>query len=255
MRARADAESHERFLRLRESGDRDVRNELVERHRWLAVHCAKRFARRGEPLDDLLQVAQLGLLKAVERYDVTYGLSFPSFAIPTVMGELKRYFRDVTWALRVPRGLKELHLEINQASESLTQRLHRTPRPTEIAVELGVSVEEVLAAMEAGSNYWTVQLTPVGDDGDDDEPAPDGVTLGSIDLGMGRVERRLTVTRLVEGLDERDRRIVELRFFEDLPQHEIAARVGVSQVHVSRLLRQILRAMRSTLDDGWFVPE
>lgn len=242
------------FQRLRETGDRTVRNELVERHRWIAVHCAKRFARRGEPLDDLLQVAQLGLLKAVERYDLTYGLSFPSFAIPTVMGELKRYFRDVTWALRVPRGLKELHLEVNQTAESLTQRLRRPPRPDEIAAELRVPLEDVLAAMEAGSNYWTVQLTPVVDDHDDDEPA-DGATLGAPDPGMDGVERRLTVAHLVEQLDARDRRIVGLRFVDELPQHEIAALVGVSQVHVSRLLRQILRAMRSSLDDGWFDPQ
>src|SRR5688572_16111895 len=134
----------ERFARYRTSGDRQLRNQLIEEHRWIAVHCARRFANRGEPLDDLIQVGQLGVLKAVERFDPTIGVSFTTFAIPTVMGELRRHFRDATWAVRVPRKIKDLHVELGSTVEFLTNGLGRAPRVGEIARHMGVTEDEVL---------------------------------------------------------------------------------------------------------------
>lgn len=238
-----DLEVAEKFLRYRETDDRDLRNELIEHHRWIANHCARRFANRGEPLDDLVQVAQLGVLKAVQRFDPEFGVSFTTFAIPTVMGELRRHFRDATWSVRVPRRIKDLHVELGSTVEFLTGELQRAPRLDEIARHVGLGVETVLEAMEASSAYRSAPLAPTG--GDDGDSTSDAEAVGRIDMDLALADDRLSVRALLRGLAPRERRIVYLRFFEGMSQSEIAERVGVSQVHVSRLLRSSLALLKS----------
>src|SRR3954453_21121039 len=158
-----DREVAERFREYREKGDRRIRNELGQEHRWIAMHCARRFARRGEPLEDLLQVAQLGLLKAVERFDPSFEVQFATFAMPTVLGELRRHFRDHTWPVRVPRRIKELYLELSSCVETLGHELGRPPSVEEIADEMRSSIDDVLEAIEAGAVYRTSSLAPPSD--------------------------------------------------------------------------------------------
>ncbi len=237
-----DGEVSERFLRYRETGDRDLRNELIEHHRWIATHCARRFANRGEPLDDLVQVAQLGVLKAVQRFDPEFGVSFTTFAIPTVMGELRRHFRDATWSVRVPRRIKDLHVELGSTVEFLTGELQRAPRLEEIARHVGLGVDSVLEAMEASSAYRSAPLAPTG--GEDGDSTSDAEAVGALDMDLALADDRLSVRAMLRGLAPRERRIVYLRFFEGLSQSEIAERVGVSQVHVSRLLRASLALLQ-----------
>ncbi|HEY8526600.1 MAG TPA: SigB/SigF/SigG family RNA polymerase sigma factor [Acidimicrobiales bacterium] len=231
----------ERFARYRATGDRDLRNELIEEHRWLAVHCAQRFAHKGEPLDDLIQVAMLGVLKAVERFDPDYGVVFSTFAVPTIVGEIRRHFRDTTWAVHVPRRLKDLHHTVNVAVTELGQVLGRSPTVEEIAERAGVPVEEVLETLEAGRSYSRVPLSPPSGEDGEDEP-----NLGEDDRQLEAAEARLTVNELMATLPDRERRIVELRFMGGMTQSQIAARVGVSQVQVSRLLRASLAKMNDT---------
>jgi RNA polymerase sigma-B factor len=242
--AAADAEN---FRRYRATGDRELRNALIADHRWLALHCAKRFANKGEPLDDLIQVAMLGVLKAVERYDPDYGATFATFAVPTVTGELRRHFRDTTWAVHVPRRAKDLQHTVKVAVEDLGQILGRSPTVQEIAEQAGVPVEEVLDALEAARCYRKTPLTTAGDD--EGGEADDLATLGHDDRGLDAVEATETVDRLLAELPPRERRIVELRYVQGLTQSHIAELVGVSQVQVSRLLRASLTKMRGSLED------
>jgi RNA polymerase sigma-B factor len=238
-------EDAERFRRYRASGDRGLRNELIEDHRWLALHCAKRFANKGEPLDDLIQVAMLGVLKAVERFDPDFGATFATFAVPTITGELRRHFRDTTWAVHVPRRAKDLQHTVKVAVNELGQMLGRSPTVDEIAGHAGVAVEDVLEALEAARCYRKTPLAPSGDDGEVD----DLTTLGGLDVGLDAVDATATVQRLLAELPARERRIVELRYMGGLTQSQIADLVGVSQVQVSRLLRASLAKLRGTLAD------
>jgi RNA polymerase sigma-B factor len=231
-----------RFVRYRETDDRAVRNELVEEHRWLAQHCARRFARKGEPMDDLMQVAMVGVLKAVERFDPAYGVVFTTFAMPTVMGELRRHFRDKTWSVHVPRRAKELYQSVSGVAEELSQTLMRSPTVPEIAQRAGTTVEDALEALEVRASYRGVPLAPAGEDERTDGPA-----FGRQDHGYDATDARLTVGRLLETLPDRDRRIVEMRYMGGMTQTEIADEVGVSQVQVSRLLRAALDRMRRPL--------
>src|SRR3954451_18346295 len=240
-RAKANADAEVRFRRLRETGDRRLRNELIEDHRWVAVHCARRFDRRREPLDDLIQVGQLGLLKAVERFDPEIRVSFASYAIPTVMGELRRHFRDATWAIKVPRRVKDLHVDLGNAVDFLSGENGRPPTPVVIADHLGVTVDAVLEAMEAGGAYRTAPLVAGNDD---DDTRRETIALRTDDELLAGSDDRMLVNQLLESLPERERTIVELPFFAGLSQSEIADRVGVSQVHVSRLLRSSLAALQ-----------
>ncbi|MGH9119037.1 MAG: SigB/SigF/SigG family RNA polymerase sigma factor [Acidimicrobiales bacterium] len=225
----------ERFVRYRRTGDRRLRNELIEEHRWVAVHCARRFDNRGEPLDDLIQVGMLGVLKAAERFDPEVGVSFTTFAIPTALGELRRHFRDTTWAVRVPRRMKDLHVELGAAVEFLTGELGRVPRIPELARHLGVSHDVVLETMEASGAYRAAPLASGSDD--DRDGGSESEAVGALDADLALADDRLTVRALLRGLAPRERRIVYLRYFDGLSQSEIAEIVGVSQVHVSRLLR------------------
>jgi RNA polymerase sigma-B factor len=241
-----DHELLEWFREYRRNGDRALRNRLIEAHRWLAVVCARQLGNRGEPLDDLVQVAMIGVLKAVERFDPEYGVAFKTFASPTVMGELRRHYRDATWAMRVPRRLQELHLEVNDAIERLTHKMGRAPSVDDLAGYLRTPVEEIVDAISAGANYRSVPLVPVNDDlDDDDDGGPDGPTLGFTDPGYEAVVDRAAVARLITMLPRRERSIVALRFFHSLTQSEIAERIGISQVHVSRVLRASLERLRA----------
>jgi len=231
-----------RFAEYRATQDRALRNQLVEDHRWLAQHCARRFARKGEPLDDLVQVATVGVLKAVERFDPGFGVVFTTFAMPTVMGELRRHFRDKTWSVHVPRRAKELYQSVSGVAEELSQTLMRSPTVPEIAQRAGTTVEAALEAIEVRASYRGVPLAPPGDD-----ERSEGPIFGRPDYGYDAAEARLTVGRLLETLPERDRRIVEMRFIDEMTQSEIAGQVGVSQVQVSRLLRAALDRMRRPL--------
>jgi RNA polymerase sigma-B factor len=235
----------EQFHAYRRSGDRAIRNALVEEHRWIASRCARRFQGRGEPLDDLVQVAMFGVLKAVERFDPERGVAFPAFAMPTVMGELRRHFRDHTWSLRVPRRLKELHVSVGRALEELRGALGRQPTVDELARQLHVTTEEILEALEAGAAYRTGTLSQP----DDGEAERDPVALGSDDEGLVQADDRMAVRRLLGALAPRERTIVYLRFFGELTQQEIADRLGMSQVHVSRLLRQSLDQLRTEVHE------
>jgi RNA polymerase sigma-B factor len=233
-----------KFERYRETGDRRLRNELVAETRSLAEACARRFANRGEPLDDLEQVAMLGLVKAVERFNPEFGVPFGGFAVPTITGELRRHFRDATWALKVPRRAKDLHVRIPAAISRLSAQHGRTPTPGEIATELGVGLDDLLDALDAGSAYRTTS----SDTTEGAIAASHAVARSEPADGLPPDERVL-LTQLLESLPERERTIVYLRFFEDLSQSEIAAQVGMSQVHVSRLLRRTLRDLRDQVGD------
>jgi RNA polymerase sigma-B factor len=238
----------DRFRRHHETGDRQLRNELIEEHRWVAVHCARRFDHRGEPLDDLIQVGQLGLLKAVNRFDPNVGVSFASYAIPTVMGELRRHFRDATWAVKVPRRVKDLHVDLGNAVDFLSGENNRPPTPQELAEHLGVRVDDVLEAIEAGGAYRTSPLVSANDD---DDGRREARALKTDDAHLAGADDRMLVHQLLDTLPERERTIVELRFYAGLSQSEIAERVGVSQVHVSRLLRSSLGALQRAAGDRY----
>jgi RNA polymerase sigma-B factor len=233
--------TREKFVEYRRTRDRTLRNELVEEHMRLAEFLARRFVHRGEPLDDLRQVALVGLLKAVERFEPDRGLQFSSFAMPTIVGELKRHFRDRGWAVRVPRRVQELHLELDRTIATLSQELGRPPTPREIAARAGVQEEDVLESMEASSLYRLPSIDAIRS-GDDAAGAP-AERLGDLDPEMGAVDNRLAVGELLSLLPEREQTIVYLRFFEGLTQSEIAEHVGISQMHVSRLLVRSLETL------------
>ncbi len=231
----------ELFREYTESRAQSVRNSIVERYTGLAVALARRFENRGEPLEDLIQVASMALVGAVERFDPQQGAAFSSFATPTILGELKRHFRDKTWSVKVPRGIKELHLRVSPAVAELHAALGRGPTIPELAAHLGVSDEEVVEAMEAGAAYKPGALSAPDGEGESREDR----LLGEEEMGYANIEARVTVRALMEKLPERERSIVYLRYFEDLTQSEIADRIGVSQVHVSRLLREALGRLGS----------
>ena len=239
---RADrAAAEARFVAYRRSGDRVLRNELVQEHVRLAEFIARRFAHRGEPLDDLRQVALIGLVKAVERFEPDRGLQFSSFATPTIMGELKRHFRDKGWAVRVPRRIQELHLELDRTIGTLGQELGRPPTTKEIAERAGVDEEDVLESMEASSLYRLASLD-AGRSDNSSSGAP-SERVGGIDPDMDAVDDRVVVSELLGTLPEREQRIVYLRFFEGRTQSEIAEEIGISQMHVSRLLVRSLATL------------
>jgi RNA polymerase sigma-B factor len=241
---------YEAFREYRANGDRSIRNRLIEEHGWLAIHCARRFAGKGEPLDDLIQVAMLGVLKAVERFDPDYGATFATFAVPTVTGELRRHFRDTTWAVHVPRRARDLQHTVKVAVNDLSQALGRSPTADEVAEHTGVAVEEVLDALEAARCYRKTSLATPGDDDEDDVDS-----LGRDDPALDAVDARMTVERLLRELPARERRIVELRYLSGLSQSQIGEIVGVSQVQVSRLLRASLTRMNLAMTDRTTYPE
>jgi RNA polymerase sigma-B factor len=242
-RGRADR----RLLERARAGDPAARDALVERFLPLARQLARRYQRGGEALDDLNQVASLGLLKAIDRYDPSRETAFSSFAVPTILGELKRHFRDKGWSVRVPRDLQELAVKLEPMSEALLHELGRAPTLAEIAQRLDVSEEQVLEAREAAGAYRAISLDRPRDD-EDEAADPLGVAVGVEDHGFDVAEDAATVQRLMRVLSDREREVLRLRFEEDLTQAEIGDRVGVSQMHVSRLIRQAIARLREAAE-------
>jgi RNA polymerase sigma-B factor len=225
-----------------------LRDELIEAHLGLAEYLARRFANRGEPLDDLVQVASLGLVKAVERFDPARGLEFTTFATPTIVGELKRHFRDKGWAVRVPRRVQELHLRVTRVIDDLALELGRSPNVQEIAQRAGTSEDEVIEAIDAGSAYRSTSLD-AGRGDDDESPGLLG-QLGDLDPELLGAERRAALSPLITDLPEREQLMLYLRFYEGMTQSEIAKRLGISQMHVSRLLSRSLQTLREAAEAG-----
>jgi RNA polymerase sigma-B factor len=242
-RERRTLEDRRLLTRYRESGDPAAREELVNRFLPLARQLARRYQRTNEPIDDLMQVASVGLVKAIDRFDPERGTAFSTFAVPTILGELKRYFRDAGWAAHVPRGMQERAMRLEQGVEALHRKLGRSPSTKEVAAELGQSEEEVLEALEAQSAYDAVSLEQQrSDDSDGGDTYAD--TLATEDESYELVEYEATIAPALKALPARDRMILHLRFTEDMTQSEIADRIGVSQMHVSRLIRQALTRLR-----------
>lgn len=222
-----------------------VRDELVEMHLPLVEYLARRFRNRGEPLDDLVQVATIGLIKAVDRFDLDRGVEFSTYATPTIVGEIKRHFRDKGWAIRVPRRLQELKLSLGKATSELSQRNGRSPTVGELASHLRMSEEDVLEGLESANAYSAVSLD-APDTGDDENHAV-ADTLGITDESLEGVEYRESLKPLLGQLPAREKRILLLRFFGNMTQSQIAAELGISQMHVSRLLARTLTQLRAGL--------
>ena len=236
------------FVEYRRTGDRRLRNQLVEHHRHVADYFVKRYARRGVPTDDLRQLALMAIIHAVERFDPEMGVAFSTFASRTIEGELKRYFRDRTWSVRPPRRAQELHLELRRTDEDLTHQLGRSPTIAELAQALDVSEDHVLEALEAGVAHQATSLDQPAPGDDDGGPRSDRL-LATTESGFLRVDQQMIVRDLIADLPERERTIIYLRFFENLTQPEIAERVGVSQSYLSRILRKTLLDLREHLDE------
>jgi RNA polymerase sigma-B factor len=241
------AEDRRLLERYQRDGDPAAREALVERFLPLARQLARRYQRAGEPLDDLIQVASLGLLKAIERFDPGRETAFSSFAVPTILGELKRHFRDKGWSVRVPRDLQELAVKVDRTSEEMGRELGRAPTTAELAERLDASPEQVLEAREAAGAYRAISLDRPRSEEEDEGELVDA--FGSEDRGFAIAEDAATVERLMRVLSDREREVLRLRFEEDLTQSEIGDRVGVSQMHVSRLIRQSLARLRAEVED------
>lgn len=238
----------ELFKRYKETGDEQAREQLVLAHLNLARFLASKFKNRGESLDDLVQVATIGLIKAIDRFDISRGLEFTTFATPTIMGEIKRHFRDKGWSVRVPRRLQELSAKVTQVSDKLTEKLQRSPSVDEIAQALGVSVDEVLEAMESAHAYSSVSLdVPQGDDdGTQSSTVIDKYAL--VDEDLESSDDRIVLEQAIKDFSEREQQIIRMRFLEGFTQVEIAQKLQISQVQVSRLLRKTLQKFQEKLD-------
>lgn len=237
--------THELFRRYKQHGDMDAREQLVMSHLNLVRFLANKFKNRGEPLDDLIQVGYLGLLKAIDRFDPDRGLEFTTYATPTILGEIKRHFRDKGWSVRVPRRLQELSAKVNQATDTLTTQLQRSPTVEEIADFLDASVDEVLEAMESSSAYSSVPLEGTGSSESDDAPSIID-RYATEDSELAFTDDRLIIEEALEGFSPREREVIELRFLKGMTQIEIADKLGISQVQVSRLLRRTLKKIQDS---------
>ena len=229
--------------------ERTVRNRLVERHMGLAIHIANRYRRANMSDDDLRQVAMVGLVKAVDRFDPDFGSPFSAFAGRTIEGELKRHFRDRSWVVRVPRSAKELHLQVRRASDELSQEIGRSPSVDEIAEHLGIDRDDVLRGLSASAAYQVDTLDAGGGEGTSDMATDRQGALATVESGFEDSENRQLLEELLERLPEREREIVRLRFYERMSQSEIGDAMGISQMHVSRLLRQSFDQMREWVTD------
>jgi RNA polymerase sigma-B factor len=227
---------------------RAARDELVHLHLPLVEHCARRFRNRGEPFEDLVQVGTIGLLKSIDRFDLERAVEFSTYATPTIIGEIKRYFRDKGWAVRVPRRLQELRMQIGAATAELNQSLGRSPTPRELAGAIGCSVEEIIEGIESSNAYSTLSL----DATDDSEDAGGSMldAIGVMDENLEHVEIRESLKPLLDALEPREKKILLLRFFKNRTQTQIAEEIGVSQMHVSRLLTRTLDQLRTSLEQS-----
>jgi RNA polymerase sigma-B factor len=241
-------DNDELFERWQCDRDESAREELVRRFLPLARRLARRYMGAREPLDDLVQVASVALVKAIDRFDYKRGVAFSSYAIPTMAGELKRYFRDLGWSVHVPRGTQELALQVKEGEQRLTAELGRSPTVNELTVYLELSFEEVVDGLEAATAHHSKSLDAPQEDGDGD-PGTVGDTIGSVDKGYEFVDMRASIATAAAGLSERDRQVLALRFIDDLTQTEIAGRLGVSQMQVSRILSRSVSHLEAALGE------
>jgi RNA polymerase sigma-B factor len=244
-RARSDRRLFERYSDDHDPVDRDA---IVERFLPLARQLAARYQRPEEPFDDVFQVACFGLIKAVDRFDPDRGVAFSSYAVPTIMGEIKRHFRDRTWAVRVPRDLQDLALRVDRVAAELTREIGRAPTVEEVAACIDGTEEDVLEAMQASSAYRATSLETPRSGGDDEPGDTLGDTVGVTDDGFSQAEQRAILHALLRSLTPREREVVRLRFEEDLTQAAIGERIGVSQMQVSRVIRQAIARLRAAAD-------
>ncbi len=238
----------ELFCVLRETGEQSVRDELISLNIHLVEYLARKFSNRGEPLEDLLQVGYIGLIKAIDRYDLERGVEFSTYATPTIVGELKRYFRDKGWAIRIPRRLQMRDLELNQAIDYLTQELHRSPTLQEVAEHLEIGLEEVVEILESSYAANYLSLDSIYMNGSEDRGFSLLDYLGDEDTDFSLAEDRDTLAKLISHLSNREQRVIYMRFFRGMTQIEIARELDISQMHVSRLLRKILDKMRGDIE-------
>jgi len=232
--------------RYHEDGDLQAREQLIEQYMSLVRSLARRYSYRGEQLEDLVQIGAIGLIKAIDRFDLERGVELTTYATPNIIGEIKRHFRDKGWSVRVPRGLQELNVQLSRLVEQLTVQLARSPTIPELAKAAGVEEEEVLEALESGRAYTSLSLS-VGGGGGDDEDLDPLESLGTEEHEYEVSEDRALLAPGFKALDERERKILQLRFFEGLTQSQIAQQVGISQMHVSRLIRRSLEKIRETI--------
>jgi RNA polymerase sigma-B factor len=232
--------------RYHEDGDLRAREQLIEQYMSLVRSLARRYSYRGEQLEDLVQIGAIGLIKAIDRFDLDRGVELTTYATPNIIGEIKRHFRDKGWAVRVPRGLQELNVQLSRLMEQLTVQLGRSPTIPELAKAAGVEEEEVLEALESGRAYTSLSLSVGGGGGDDDDLDP-LESLGTEEHQYEVSEDRAVLAPGFKALDERERTILQLRFFDGLTQSQIAQQVGISQMHVSRLIRRSLEKIRETI--------
>jgi RNA polymerase sigma-B factor len=241
--APARIENRELFVRWQKFGEQRAREQLVERFLPLARNLARRYAGAREPFDDLLQVASLGLVKAIDRFDIDRGAAFSSFAVPTILGELKRYFRDLGWSVHVPRGAQEQALKVQEAQERLTTRTGRPPTVSELAEYLELSVEDVLDALETAAAHHSASLDAPREDGDEESGSLVDM-FGEEDRRYELVDETVTISTAARQLSARERKVLALRFVHDMTQTQIAEQIGVSQMQVSRILRRALNQLR-----------
>ena len=239
--------TRELFRQYKATGDPGVRDQLIVSHLNLVRFLASKFKNRGEPLDDLIQVGTIGLIKAIDRFDPSRGLEFTTYATPTILGEIKRHFRDKGWSVRVPRRLQELSAKVNQANDELTNELSRSPSVEEIAKRVGASVDDVLEAMESSSAYSSVPLEGGGSSDDDDAPSVID-HYATEDENLAASDDRIVLEDAIRDFSPREKDVIRMRFFEGMTQVEIAERLGISQVQVSRLLRRTLRRVQDKID-------
>ncbi len=232
--------------RYHEEGDLRAREQLIEQYMSLVRSLARRYSYRGEQLEDLVQIGAIGLIKAIDRFDLDRGVELTTYATPNIIGEIKRHFRDKGWSVRVPRGLQELNVQLSRLIEQLTVQLARSPTIPELAKAAGVEEEQVLEALESGRAYTSLSLSGGGGGGDDDDLDP-LESLGTEEHQYEVSEDRAVLAPGFKLLDERERKILQLRFFDGLTQSQIAQQVGISQMHVSRLIRRSLEKIRETI--------
>jgi RNA polymerase sigma-B factor len=231
--------------RYHEDGDLQAREELIERYMSLVRSLARRYSYRGEQLEDLVQIGAIGLINAIDRFDLERGVELTTYATPNIVGEIKRHFRDKGWSVRVPRGLQELNVRLSRLIEQLTVQLGRSPTIPDLAKAAGVEEEQVLEALESGRAYTSLSLSGGGGSGDDDLDLLEALATEEHQYEIS--EDRIVLAPGFRALDERERRILQLRFYDGLTQSQIAQRVGISQMHVSRLIRRALEKIRETI--------
>lgn len=239
--------TRELFRRYKREGDEEAREQLIVSHVNLVRYIAAKFKNRGEPLDDLIQVGTIGLIKAIDRFDPSRGLEFTTYATPTIMGEIKRHFRDKGWTIRVPRRLQELSAKVNTVTDELTAELQRSPSIDEIAARLGTTPDEVLEAMESSSAYSSVPLEGQGGTEEDDAPAVID-RYASVDNDLEASDDRMILEDVISEFPEADQQAIRMRYLDGMTQVEIAKKLGISQVQVSRMLRRALRRIQEKID-------